>query len=300
MRVLITGGSGLFGSKLAEVLVKSDCHVYSGYLEHVPPFGEKIRIDITDGGNVERVFDRVRPDVVVHAAALTNVDRCESDRDIAYKINVLGTRNIVTYASKYSSFLVYVSTDYVFDGNRGMYTEEDEPNPINYYGYTKLLAEYEVKERLNEYCIVRPSVIYGSVPATGKTNFVLWVIDKLSKHKEVKIVVDQWISPTLNTNLAYMVREIIDRQLDGVFHLSGATRISRFEFVKEIARVFGLDESLIIPISVADLSWVAKRPRDSSLDVSKAMKTLKNKPWSVDVSLATLKRELTNNKDTSI
>ncbi len=292
MRVLITGGSGLFGSKLAEVLAESDYHVYSGYLEHVPTHGEKIRIDITDEGNVERVFNRVRPDVVVHAAAFTNVDKCELEREIAYKVNVIGTRYVVNNARKYSSFLVYVSTDYVFDGSKGLYREKDEPNPVNYYGYTKLMGEYEVINNLSEYCIVRPSVIYGSTPASGKTNFVLWVIDKLSGGERIKIVVDQWISPTLNTNLSVMVKEVIERKLSGIFHLSGATRISRFDFVKAIAKVFDLEVELVIPISMDQLSWVAKRPRDSSLDVSKAMKVLRNKPLDVEASLNILKGEL--------
>lgn len=296
MKVLITGGSGLLGSKLAEVLIRSNYHVYTGFLKHIPTLGEKVRVDITDNDSVDQVFDKIRPDVVVHAAALTNVDKCELDQELAYRTNVLGTRNIVRNSKKYSAFLVYVSTDYVFDGKKGLYSEGDEPNPINYYGYTKLLGEQEVKENLDEFCIVRPSVIFGAITATGKTNFVLWVIDRLSKHEKIKIVTDQWVSPTLNTNLAYMINEIIERKLSGLLHLSGATRINRFDFVKLIAKIFDLNDTLIYPVNMDDIRWVARRPRDSSLNVNKAMRLLRNKPWKVDIALEFLKRELSNIK----
>jgi dTDP-4-dehydrorhamnose reductase len=191
-----------------------------------------------------------------------------------------------------SAFLLYVSTDYVFNGEKGNYKETDQPDPINYYGVTKLKAEEIVNSMLSEYCIARASVIYGSTPAAGKVNFALWVLNKLKKNEQARIVTDQWNSPTLNTNLADMTLEIIERKLTGTFHLSGATRISRYDFSKQIAEAFDLDSNLLSPAASAELSWVAKRPRDSSLDTTKAQQTLKNKPLQINQALARMKQEL--------
>ncbi len=187
---------------------------------------------------------RIKPDVVVHAATLTDVDKCELNKELAWKVNVEGTKNIVEAAKATGSFLIYISTDYVFGGENGRYKETQAPNPINYYGLTKLKAEEIVKTQ-KEYFIARPSVIYGSTPAAGKVNFALWLIETLRKGEHVKIVTDQWNTPTLNTNLAEMTLEVIERRLTGIYHLCGATRVSRFEFAEQIADVFNLDKGLI-------------------------------------------------------
>ena len=158
------------------------------------------------------------------------------------------------------------------------------PDPINYYGLTKLKAE-EIVQTQAEYFIARPSVIYGSTPAAGKVNFALWLIETLRKGERVKIVTDQWNTPTLNTNLAEMTLEVIERRLTGIYHLCGATRVSRFEFAEQIADAFGLDKGLIDSVLSSQFTWPAKRPMDSSLDTSKAQKTLKNKPLEMDKAL---------------
>jgi dTDP-4-dehydrorhamnose reductase len=178
----------------------------------------------------------------------------------------------------------------VFKGDKGMYSESDPTEPVNYYGYTKLKGE-EVR-LLEEHCIARTSVIYGSIPAAGKVNFALWAIDKLRKGEKVRALTDQWNSPTLNVNLAEMVVEIAERRLLGTFHLAGATRISRYDFARLIARKFNLDERLIQPIASNEISWIAQRPRDSSLNVEKASRTLKIKPLDIHRSLEILRSEL--------
>jgi dTDP-4-dehydrorhamnose reductase len=291
LRVLITGASGLYGSKLSQIISK-DCEVYSAYNKDPPICGTPIQFDISNKNQVEHAFKKVNPDVVVHAATLTNVDECETNKKLAWKTNVEGTRNTAEAAKAYSVFLFYMSTDYVFNGEKGNYTETDTPNPINYYGLTKLKAEELVKELLAESCIARPSVIYGAAPATGKINFALWLINRLRRKEPAKVVVDQWNSPTLNTNLAEMTCEIIQRRITGVYHLSGATRISRYDFAKSIALTFSLDSDLIIPSESSDFSWAAKRPKNSSLNVEKAQSTLKNKPWSINQALLQLRREM--------
>ena len=192
-------------------------------------------------------FRAIKPDVVVHAASLTDVDKCETNKELAWKINVEGTKNIVEAAHVAGSFLIYISTDYVFSGEKGLYKENDKPDPINYYGVTKLKAE-EIVQTQAEYFIARPSVIYGSTPAAGKVNFALWLIETLRKGERVKIVTDQWNTPTLNTNLAEMTLEVVERRLTGIYHLCGATRVSRLEFATSIANAFRLDPGLIDPV----------------------------------------------------
>ncbi|RSN77486.1 dTDP-4-dehydrorhamnose reductase [Candidatus Methanodesulfokora washburnensis] len=291
MRILVTEASGLLGSKLVEILLRKGYAVYAGYNENKPKAGLPVKLDVSNEGDVERAFEISRPEVVVHAAALTNVDACELNKELAWSINVVGTRNIVKLSKKYSAFLIYISTDYVFKGDKGMYSESDPTEPVNYYGYTKLKGEEEVR-LLEEHCIARTSVIYGSIPAAGKVNFALWVIDKLRKGEKVRALTDQWNSPTLNVNLAEMIVEIAERRLLGTFHLAGATRISRYDFARLIARKFNLDERLIQPIASNEISWIAQRPRDSSLNVEKASRTLKIKPLDIHRSLEILRSEL--------
>lgn len=292
MRLLITGASGLFGSKLAEMGINRRFEVYSGYSHEKPAFGTPIHLDILNENQVKRVFKEVNPTVVVHAASLTNVDKCETNKVLAWNTNVEGTGHIAIASKTSYAFLVYISSDYIFNGEAGQYTETDAPDPINYYGFTKLSAEGLVKDLIDDYCIARTSVIYGSTPVASKVNFALWLLAQLRRKKQVKIVTDQWNSPTLNTNLAAMTLEIIARKLTGTFNLSGATRISRYDFANTIAQIFNLDEGLIIPSASAELSWVAKRPRDSSLNISKAQQTLRSKPLHVHEALEEFKLEL--------
>jgi len=295
LKLLITGASGLYGSKLAELAIARNFEVYSCDVQELPVCGNFVKFDVSNKELVNEAFKRVKPDVVVHAATLTDVDKCELNKDLAWKINVEGTKNIADAAKTAGSFLIYISTDYVFNGEKGNYTESDKPDPINYYGLTKLKAEELVKAQ-DEYFIGRPSVIYGSTPAAGKVNFALWLIDALRKGERVKIVTDQWNTPTLNTNLAEMTLEVIERKLTGTFHLCGATRVSRFQFAELIAEAFDLDKSLIDSVVSSQFKWPAKRPMDSSLDTTKAQQTLKNKPLEIGEALKRLKLEISQKK----
>lgn len=207
-----------------------------------------------------------------------------------------GTKNIADSCQKHQAYLVYISTDYVFNGEKGMYTENDVPAPINYYGLTKLKGEEYIKNSTNKNCISRASVIYGSIPSTGKTNFALWLLNKLEREEEVKIVTDQWNSPTLNTNLANMILEVLQRKPTGIFHLAGATRLNRHEFAESLAEIFNLDKNLIKPVSSEEIPWIAKRPKDSSLDISKAYQKLKIKPLEIHEALKTMKKEIEQTK----
>ncbi len=287
MRILVTGGSGLLGSKIAEIAQARGDEVYSGYAYNAPGFGKGVKFDLLDGPAISETIMRIKPEVIIHSAALTDVDRCERERDLAYKINVEGTRIVSEASKRAGSFLIYISTDYVFDGSQGMYREGDDPHPLNYYGLTKLQGE--------EYCdgcIARSCVIYGSRPASGKINFALWLIKGLESSKQLHVVADQFVTPTHNTNMASMVLEAADQRLCGLYHMAGASRISRYDFARKIAQMFDLDLSLILPARMENMEWAAKRPRDSSLDTSKAANVLKEKPLSAEVAMQKLKDEL--------
>jgi len=287
MKIFITGGSGLFGSKVAEIAQARGDEVFSGCAHNLPEYGRAVKFDLLDEKTISELVGKIEPEVIIHSAALTDVDRCEREQELAYKMNVDGTRAIATAAEKAGSFLIYISTDYVFDGLCGMYREDDRPNPVCYYGYSKLLGEQFCRG-----CIARTCVIYGSRPASGKVNFALWLLSSLKSGKEVRVVTDQFITPTLNTNLAAMVLEAADRRLCGVYNLAGATRISRYEYALELAREFDLDLSLILPSRMADLMWAAKRPIDSSLDTSKARAELMERPLPLNKALRTLRAEI--------
>ena len=291
MKLLITGASGLFGSKLAKLALTKGIEVYSTDIQNLSVYGNFVKLDISGKTQVDESFKTIKPDVVVHAASLTDVDKCETNKGLAWNINVEGTKNIAEAAQRVGSFLIYISTDYVFSGNKGLYKESDKPDPINYYGITKLKAEEIVKTQ-TEYFIARPSVIYGSTPAVGKVNFALWLIETLQKGERVKIITDQWNTPTLNTNIAEMTLEVIERRLTGIYHLCGATRVNRLEFAHHIADTFNLDKDLIDEVTSSQFTWPAKRPMDSSLDTSKAQKNLEKKPLEMAEALRRLKLEL--------
>jgi dTDP-4-dehydrorhamnose reductase len=287
MKILITGGSGLLGSKVAEIALARGDEVFSGYAHNLPEYGKAVKFDLLDEKSISELVRKVGPEVIIHSAALTDVDRCERVPELAHKMNVEGTRAVAKVAEEAGSFLAYISTDYVFDGLRGMYREDDRPNPVSYYGQSKLLGEKFCSE-----CIARTCVIYGSRPASGKVNFALWLINSLKSGKEVRVVTDQFVTPTLNTNLAGMVLETADRRLSGVYNLAGATRISRYDYALRLAREFDLDASLILPSRMEDMKWVARRPIDSSLDTSKARAELMEKPLPLNEALRTLKAEV--------
>jgi dTDP-4-dehydrorhamnose reductase len=291
LKLLITGASGLLGSKLAKTGLAKGIDVYAGYNADSPSCGVPVFFDVSDKNQVEKAFVLVKPDVVVHAASLTDVDKCELNRELAWKINVDGAKHVAESSAKNGCFLVYVSTDYVFSGEKGCYKETDQTGPVNYYGLTKLKAEEACLKFAPDCCIARTSVIYGATPAAGKINFVLWLINKLKNGEKLRIVTDQWTSPTLNTSLADMLLDVVDQRLNGIFHLCGASRVSRYDLALKVAEVFGLDAGLIEPVSASSFNWPAKRPMDSSLDVSKAQNLLRVKPLALASALAVLKQE---------
>ncbi len=288
LRILVTGASGLVGHRVARLALEKGHEVYCLYREHAVNIGVPLTLDITDGGRLLKTISEVKPNAIIHTAAYTDVDGCEANRDLAWRVNAEATRSIAEASAENGSHMVYVSTDYVFDGEKGLYLEDDQTNPVNYYGFTKLKGEEFVKEYAVEWCIARTSVIYGW-SLTGKPNFATWVINNLRQRKEVNALIDQYVSPTLNTNLAEMLLEVAERRITGVLHASGATRINRYMFALKLAEAFSLDKDLVKPAEMRSISWKARRPRDSSLNVDKASTLLKAKPLKLEQALRNMR-----------
>lgn len=246
-----------------------------------------LAVDITQKERTLESITRAAPKVVVHTAAETNVDRCETERDLARKINVDGTANVAGACSKIRAKLILVSTDYVFNGNKGNYVETDEPNPISFYGLTKLEAE-RIASTSPKSLTIRTSVLYGWHPT--KLNFATWVLKGLREGQVLRVVNDHINSPTFADNLADAIRKAIEYDSQGILHIAGDERISRFDFARRIARQFALDESLLVPVEMKDLDWIARRPRDSSLNVGKAEKELGIQLFGVDRGLEEMAR----------
>ncbi len=250
-----------------------------------------VKADITAEPGISQLFNKVKPDLVIHTASETNVDRCETEKERAWKINVVGTRNIAEACRETNAKLVYISTDYVFDGERGLYVEEDTPNPIDFYGLTKLEGEKQAMRGCKNCAVLRTSVLYGRHP--WKQDFVTWVISKLRQNQGITVVDDHFNTPTLADNLAEMALEVGERDLKGVFHSSGIERINRYEFAQRIAQTFDLSPALIKPIKMKELkAWIAKRPKDSSLNTGKVQKQLRTKPLNINEGLSKLREEM--------
>ena len=283
MKYLVTGSSGLIGNQIVIDLEQSGQTVYSCYNNIKPLYGIPTKLNLLNLDDISTTFKTIQPDVIIHSAALTDVEKCEMEPKLANSINTKATEIIAKETEHLDSYLIYLSTDYVFDGKKGLYNEIDFPNPLNHYGKTKLTGEKTVETNTSKWSIIRTSTPFGT-NSTKKT-FPVWLIENLQKNKKVNILEDQFTSPTYVPNLSQIILEIITRKLEGLFHVSGSTRISRFEFAKIIVEKLNLDLSLLNPVKIDVMPWKAKRPVDSSLDISKINSILNTKPFSIEKSL---------------
>lgn len=255
MRVLITGGSGQLGYDIAKLLEENNTMMYA-------PTHEEM--DITDRDSVMKAFDSFKPDVVFHCAAYTAVDKAEEDKERCYDINVNGTKNIVDASNICDSKVVYISTDYVFHGDKnGIYETSDITDPINYYGYTKYLGEQEVMKNSNN-LIVRISWVFG---INGK-NFVKTMLRLASSRDEISVVSDQVGSPTYTYDLARLLVDMVNKNKNGIYQATNEGYCSWYEFAKYIFEVSGIDIR-VNPILTKDYVTLAKRPLNSRLSKDK-------------------------------
>ena len=282
LKFLVTGSAGLVGQQVVKDLSKSN-QVFSCYNESKPEYGGSVKMDLKNYEMISSVLTEIKPDVVIHLGAMTGVDLCEKEKTSASEINTKATEIIAKECSKLNSFLVYVSTDYVFDGNFGMYKEDDVANPLGFYGKSKLEGEKVVQNFSTNWCIARTSTPFGL--HTTKKSFPMWVIENLQKEKQIDVLIDQFTSPTYIPNLSRMLIEISERRITGIIHAAGASKISRYQMASMLSDKLNLDGTLLKQISMNKMKWVAQRPKDSSLDVSRASSILNEKPQKIDQSL---------------
>jgi dTDP-4-dehydrorhamnose reductase len=236
-------------------------------------------MDFTDPFAVHDVFEKFRPEAVVHAGAVSKPDDCERQQWPAWLTNVEGTVNMLLNAEEHKSFFVFLSTDFVFDGEKGMYKEEDAPDPVNFYGKTKYEAEEAVKEYEYDWAIVRTVLVYGK-PCTDRGNLLSIVRAKLEKGEEYSVFDDQVRTPTYVEDLAAGIISIIEKRAKGVYHLSGTDTLTPYQMACMAADHLGLDKTLIKKVSAATFSQPAKRPPKTGFIINKAKKELGFSPIS--------------------
>lgn len=295
-RVLVMGSNGLLGQKVAEMLVRStSAAITLSSLEDAPARimepAEYVKADITAKKEIKQLVAHAEPDVIINCAAITNVDACETEREIAWKVNVGGLENLIEASRRTDATVVHVSSDYIFDGKNGPYAEDDRPEPISYYGKTKLAGENLLRSAGIKYLIARTMVLYGYAPAV-KPNFVLWLIQNLEKNAPLRIVDDQIGNPTLADDLAYGLIRGAELGRSGIYHIAGRDIVSRFEFAKRIAQAFNFDPGLITPIKTAQLRQPAHRPLKSGLITLKAEVELGIHPSTIEQGLAVVKNQI--------
>jgi dTDP-4-dehydrorhamnose reductase len=286
MKILVTGANGLLGQTIVRQLLEKKYDVVAtgrgpDRAEVTPSSPTYYKsIDITDGPAIEHFILEQKPAVIVHAAAMTQVDQCELHKQECYNINVTATRFIIDAAKAVNARFIFVSTDFIFDGNDGPYKESDEPAPVNYYGSTKMVAEKAVMESGLDYAIARTILVYGVVPATGRTNIIGFVRQHLEANQPIKMVTDQVRTPTFVDDLARGIILIIEKNGRGIYHLSGEEEMTPYDIAIETAKYFGLNEELIAKSTSEEIKQPAVRPPKTGFDISKAKKELGYKPKS--------------------
>ena len=253
-KILITGGSGQ--------LAQSFKSLFSNTYDLLAINSKSL--DITNANNVKHILDKEKPDIIINCAAMTNVDGCENQIEKAYLVNGLAIKNFVDY---FEGLFIQISTDYIFDGENGPYSERSKPNPLSIYGKSKLLGEEIVKKNFQNHLIIRTNVLFD---LNTKASFLDWIIQSLSKNKKINIVNDQINNPVWTNDLSKTISFLINHNLKGVFHVGSDTLCSRYEFARMIGKEWNLDLANLTPISTDELfaqldSYIAERPLNSGL-----------------------------------
>ena len=281
--LLITGAYGQLGDACVKYLKNN----YKITLSGVSPSDGGVHLDIRSKSSIKKVLSDIDPDVILNLAALTDVDGCELDPQQAKDINVSGVKNL---CRGFSGHFIQISTDYVFDGESGPYSEEYQPNPKSVYGKTKLFADNWLLDNYSKSTIIRTNVLYSYTKRT-KASFLKWVVDSLNDNQNIKVVNDQWNNPTWTESLSSVISKIIDNQAFDLYHYGDRDILNRFDFSILISKVFNLDSSLIMPISSDELNQIAPRPRKSGLITKKIESELGIIPKSVETCLNEIRKQ---------
>lgn len=296
-KILVTGSNGLLGQKLTDMLrYHSDYElIASSKGENRYPETEGYtyeQLDVTDYTDIERLIVKYQPYAVIHTAAMTNVDQCESEKEACQKLNVDSVAHLIKLATQHPFYLVHLSTDFIFDGTTGPYKETDAPNPLSLYGHSKNDAELLLLASNINYSILRTIIVYGVAAAMSRSNIVLWAKGALEKGSPIKVVNDQYRMPTLAEDLAKACILAIEKRAQGIFHISGKDYMSVIEMVRRIAKFFKLDDSIIEETDSSTLNQAAARPPKTGFVLDKAIHELGYDPHSFEEGLAVVQKQL--------
>lgn len=298
MKVLITGANGLLGQKLTGLYAKKPQYevLATGRGEcRFPINGDHIRyaaMDITKKEDVEATIAFFDPDVIIHTAAMTNVDECESNKKECWLMNVTAVEYLLHAAEKNNSFFLHVSTDFIFDGTKGPLIEDEIPNPVNYYGESKLESEKLVMNSPTNWAIARTVLVYGITHNMSRSNIILWVKNSLEKGDTIRVVNDQWRTPTLAEDLAMGCFLIGDKKAEGVYNVSGKDFLTPYDMAMMTASYFKLDKTLIEKTDGSQFQQVAKRPAKTGFIIDKARESLGYEPHSFEDGIEMLAEQM--------
>lgn len=242
-------------------------------------------VNLLDEAAVKGLVERHKPDAIVHAGAMTQADDCERSKDSCWNTNVTATRYLLQGAEKAGSFFLFLSTDFVFDGLEGPYREDDPVNPVNYYGASKVAAERIVRQAKVPWAIARTVLVYGLADDPRRSNIITWVKNNLEQKKKLKVVVDQWRTPTLVQDLAEGCKLILDKQAEGVYHISGRDMLTPYDMALQVATYLGLDTQLFEKVDASSFRQPAQRPAKTGFVIEKAERELGFSPHSFEEGL---------------
>jgi dTDP-4-dehydrorhamnose reductase len=294
-RILITGANGLLGQAVMHIFTReSDFELIQSSVEDKAFLSlgcEYLKLDITNKEEVKKAVRQYDPKVILNCAAFTDVDKCETERELCWKLNVDAVKNLIIASRINNAKVIHYSTDYVFDGKHGPYDETAIPNPLSFYGRSKLASENALTTSGVDYAIIRTMVLYG-LGANVKPNFALWMIDKLKAKEFINIVDDMIGNSTVSDDLAFGTLKLIEKNCKGIYNIAGRDIESRFDFTMKLCEVFGYDKKLVRKIKTKELNQPAPRPLNSGLITLKAESELGFKPMDTVEALRYLKYQL--------
>ncbi|MBW8683701.1 SDR family oxidoreductase [Chitinophaga rhizophila] len=297
MKVLITGSNGLLGQHLIPVFLEDSRYqvIASGRGPNRLPRQAGYTYEATnlrDATSVKHLLDKHQPDIIIHAAAMTQVDDCERNKDLCWDTNVAATRYLLKAAEKHNAFIIFLSTDFVFDGLQGPYAEDAAVNPISYYGSSKVAAENMVRGSSLPWAIVRTVLVYGIAADSKRSNIITWVKNNLEQGKKLKVVDDQWRTPTLVQDLAAGCKLVADKNATGIFHISGNETLTPYQMAVQTADYFKLNTQLLEKVDAKSFTQPAKRPAKTGFVIDKAVNELGYAPHSFEEGLEIVAKEI--------
>jgi len=292
MKILVTGSNGLLGQQLVQLLSQQPGVAVvatsrgANKLAAIYPEVPFVRLDVTDAAQLQQVLAQEQPTHLIHTAAMTNADECELNHEVCWQQNVTAVANLVAACAERLIHLTHLSTDFVFSGEAGPLDETAVPAPVNFYGESKLAAEQLVQASAGPWAIARTVLVYGNAHDYGRTNLVTWVRDSLRAGKAIKVVDDQWRTPTLIDDLAQGCWLIARQRAQGIYHLSGAEMMTPYAMALRVADFFRLDRSLIARVDSSTFSQPARRPLRTGFVIAKAQAELGYQPHSFEQGIA--------------